>query len=81
MTFSELLFHTEPMTTLNPFPSLSIPGRVMVHYYFIEISHKFKWEWQLNTSSQPAKIGLQGKKKFVSKGAHNFSKKSYNHEN
>ena len=47
----------------------------MVHYYFIEISHKFTWEWQLNTSSQSAKIGFQGKKKFVSKGAHNFSKK------
>ena len=33
--------HEKYCLGFNPLPSLSIPGRVMVHYYFIEISHKF----------------------------------------
>jgi len=46
----------------------------MVHYYFNEISHRFTWEWQLNTSSQSAKIGLQGKKVCLQRSSQFFQK-------
>jgi len=29
----------------NPLSSSKIPGTLLVHHYFIEISHKFTWVW------------------------------------
>ena len=59
----------------------TIPGIAMVHHYFIDNSQTMHTRKETINQYNSLEIGLQGKKKFVSKGAHNVYQKNYNHEN